>query len=141
MEDWIVLTIIHEKLVPPIQSTLASYKPDSSTESCTAASPAIEILRSMLRHSFVFFYRLNKHENVDTSVQTLGCQLMKHLLDHLMLVMEATKDERLLSTGVECRKWLVAFSPQALAGPESLRFSNSLYIYRSLHHAMRIFEN
>nr|CCA22544.1 importin putative [Albugo laibachii Nc14] len=115
VEDWSVLTIVHEKLVPPIQSTLASYTPDNSTESCTAASSALELLRSMLRQSFVFFYRSNKHENVDTSVQTLGRQLMKHLLDHLILVMEATDDERMLSTGTECLKWLLVFSPQALA--------------------------
>ncbi|KAL0590281.1 hypothetical protein ABG067_001526 [Albugo candida] len=109
------LNVVHEKLIIPMQSSLRSYTPDDTTKSCTAASLALDLLQSMLRHSFVYFYRLNKHENVDTSVEKLGCQLIHHLLDLLIKVMEVTDDERMLHTGAECLKWLVVFSPQALA--------------------------
>lgn len=112
LEETAISTHVHHQVVPVISTMLVQSFDESrqAGSSCTAAS-ALTIFKTLLRHSFV---SRNKEPRCDTTHE-LGVQIVQQTFEPLVMILHAMDDEKVLTAGSECLKWMVLVAVESLA--------------------------
>ncbi|KAI9912522.1 hypothetical protein PsorP6_006516 [Peronosclerospora sorghi] len=73
------------------------------------------MLKTLLRHSFAFCGTKSSGTGATRVAQEVGAQVIQQKFEALVVVLGAVEDEKVLTAGLECFKWLVMFAVDALA--------------------------
>ncbi|KAI9915570.1 hypothetical protein PsorP6_007875 [Peronosclerospora sorghi] len=128
LEDGAIMVNIHEQALPVLRSMLAQSASnlDGANNATYTAGSALAVLKTLLRHSFAFCGTKSSDTGATRVAQEVGAQVIQQTFEPLVVVLGAVEDEKVLTAGSECLKWLVMFAVDALASYTTATGANGI---------------
>lgn len=112
-----IVASLHAQVLPMIAQLLVQARSElgAAGNGATIAASAITVLKTIVKHSFITATSAGESAKTDPTLRAMRSQIVTQVFEPLVAVLEVVDDEKVLSAGAECLKWLVMFAVDVLA--------------------------